>query len=196
MYYGLNLRIYDRAQLFIASTAGLVFLAIWSFTEASIWFIAPDFVLVFFLLLNPTIKNRAFFVVLIASLLGGIIYYIFNLVALETAQDLLFSTPFVAPRMVDSIREIYSQFGYLGILAQSFSMMSFKIWTHIAVEVGFNAFIYFPLVIISRIVRIYLVATVAASISRFMTVALKKHFVVILAGYCLAAVSLLMLLEQ
>ena len=196
MYKSLNAKVYDRALTFVSSTTGIVFLAVWSFCEASFWFVAPDFLLVIFAFLKPTHKNKFFAVALLASFLGGVVYYILNLFALDSLGEILRHTPFVTDRMILFVQETYGKYGHLGVLFQSFTFMSFKIWTNVAVVMGLNPIIYFPLVMISRVFRLYPVTWLSAYISRYTTNFLKNNFLVVLAGYVILFFTMLIVLEN
>lgn len=135
MYQSFNTTFYNRAVTFVSSPIGITFLVVWSFCEASFWFIAPDFLLVMFAFLKPTHKNKFFAV-------------------------------------------------------------AFKIWTHIAVVMGLNPIIYFPLVTISRVFRLYPVTWLSAYVSRYATNFLKNNFLVVLASYVILFFTMLVVLEN
>ena len=194
MYRALNERAYQGALVFASSAVGMITIALWSFLEASFWFIAPDFILLLFLVLLPSQKGKLFWTVLIASLVGGGAYFIANLIDFDAMRQILYQTPFVNSEMIARVREFYLDYGLLGVLMQSISFISFKIWTHLAVEVGFQPVWYFLLVCISRALRIYVVVMVGVYLSRFATLA-RRHFVPLVSLYAVASLTLLFIVE-
>lgn len=196
MYTSLNAKAYEKGAAFISSKKGGVLLILWSFFEASFWFIAPDFLLGIFGIVKPKEKNRFFILALTASFFGGITYYIFNILSFDTMSLVLKETPFVTEKMMSFIRNVYDTYGLPGVLFQSFSFMSFKIWTHIAVEFNLNPLGYFSLVMISRSLRLYPVTLVASLMGKFFPNFIRKHFVTILILYSLSFIVMLVAMEN
>jgi hypothetical protein len=96
---------------------------------------------------------------------GGALYFLFCHQNLELAGSILNVTPFVTERMHNQITRIYESHGVWGAMAQSWSFMSFKIWTYEAVRQGFLFQDFFPIVMLSRIFRLFLVSWLAARAS-------------------------------
>jgi hypothetical protein len=196
MYTSFNTKAFEKGLAFISSKKGGVLLILWSFFEASFWFIAPDFLLGIFGIVKPKEKNRFFVLAFIASFFGGITYYIFNIISFDTMSMILRETPFVTERMMSFIRDVYATYGLPGVLFQSFSFMSFKIWTHLAVESNLNPFGYFSLVMISRSLRLYPVVLLASLVGKFLPGFIRKHFVAILVVYSVSFVVMLVAIES
>ena len=115
---------------------------------------------------------------------------------MTTFEPILLATPFVTPRMLEFIDNAYTNYGYAGILVQSVSFMSFKIWTYQAVKFEFAPYLYFPLVMISRTFRLMLVTWVAALIGRKCNQIAKPYFPILLVVYSIAFVSMLIVVES
>lgn len=195
MYKIFNSKFYERSIKIVSSKAGEKLLLLWSFFEASFWFIAPDFLLVIFGVLQPKDKNKFFIKAFIASFLGGAMYYLLNIISFNTMNTILQQTPFVTERMFIFIRDVYMNHGLTGVLFQSFSFMSFKIWTHLAVESNLNPFGYFSLVMISRSLRLYLVIFLSSLVGKFFPDFIRKHFILVFISYTLIFISMLTILE-
>ena len=132
-----------------AGLAGLVLVGLWAFFEASFWFIAPDFILIILAFTLPRRWLALSLAALGGSLAGGIVYYGLLYASFDTFEKILKATPFVMPRMLEFVESMYRHYGYAGVLVQSLSFMSFKIWTYKAVVHDFHPLLYFPLVMIS-----------------------------------------------
>ncbi|MBP9866740.1 MAG: hypothetical protein KBC41_01540 [Candidatus Pacebacteria bacterium] len=195
MYTSINSKVYEKGVAFISSKKGGTLLILWSFFEASFWFIAPDFLLGIFGIVKPKEKNRFFVLAFIASFFGGVTYYVFNILSFDTMSFILRETPFVTERMMSFIRGVYATYGLPGVLFQSFSFMSFKIWTHLAIESNLNPIGYFLLVMISRSLRLYPVIFFASLIGKFFPDFIRKHFVTILVAYSVFFILMLVSVE-
>jgi membrane protein YqaA with SNARE-associated domain len=139
--------------------------AVWAFGEASFWFVAPDFLLLPFAMANPARWRRFAAAAWIGSLAGGAGYFVFCTAEPAVAERILAATPFVTPRMLASISAQFDQHGAWGALAQSWSFMSFKIWTFEAVRHQIPWWAYIPLVMVSRAVRLFGVSWAASRLS-------------------------------
>jgi hypothetical protein len=143
-------------------------LAAWAFGEACFWFIAPDFLLMPFAIQRPGKWSRYSLIAWCASFVGGSLYFLFCSVQLPLAESILAHTPFVTPRMLETISGLYDRQGYWGALGQSWSFMSFKIWTFEAVRHHFSWWIYFPVVMFSRVFRLFVVTWVVSRLSPYV----------------------------
>jgi hypothetical protein len=147
------------------STRLLALVAVWAFAESSFWFVAVDFLLVPFSILFPRHWLKTAGVAWIASHCGGALYFLFCRSNIELAGTILGVTPFVSQRMHDFISNLYTDYGAWGAIAQSWSFMSFKIWTYEAVKHGLAFFSFFSIVMFSRVFRLFVVAWFAARLS-------------------------------
>lgn len=171
-------------------------LAVWSFLEASVWFIAPDFLLVIFGIFFPREWTRSTALALLSSLIGGVFYFTLLQSQPEFFGSLLQRTPFVTDRMLKFVNDLYARHQYLGVLFQSFSFMSFKIWTYQAIKFHFNPALYFPLVMLSRTVRLGAVAYLASRISPFIYSHVVRHPKVWIGVYSFLFLAGLILIES
>jgi hypothetical protein len=143
-------------------------LAVWAFGEACFWFIAPDFLLIPFAIREPKRWLRFSTVAWCGSFVGGSLYFVFCSLHFTTAESIITHTPFVAPRMLASISGLFDRYGVWGALAQAYSFMSFKIWTFEAVRHGLSWWTYFPIVMFSRVFRLFVVSWFAARLSLYV----------------------------
>lgn len=174
----------------------LGFIATWAFAEASFWFIAVDFLLIPFALTYPRQWFLTTLVAWIASHCGGAVYFWFCAQNLELAGAILEATPFVSQRMHEYIVNMYFSHGPWGALAQSWSFMSFKIWTYEAVNQGFSFYPFFPIVMFSRVFRLFLVACLAATASPMIRPIWFKNKAVSWIVYSIVFVSVLIAVEK
>lgn len=173
-----------------------VLLALWAAGEASVWFIAPDFLLMPFTIVRPERWRRFSIIAWCASFIGGSLYFAFCSLHIALAESILGHTPFVTPRMLASISELFDRHGEWGALAQSWSFMSFKIWTFEAVRHHFAWWTYFPIVMCSRIVRLFVVSWAASHLSRWVKPWWDRRPVLSWALYTAAFLVMLIVMEQ
>jgi membrane protein YqaA with SNARE-associated domain len=190
-----NQKALKKSTLFAGSFAGLVLLSIWSFFEASFWFIAPDFLIAIFSFLVPKKYKKYIFLALLFTLLGGIAYYSLNIFYLENMTLILQNTLFVSEKNIDFVSKILTQYGVGGSFFQSFTLIPFKIWTNLVVILNLNPLIYFVIVIFSRLIRFTIIAGIAILARKKLGNLNKKYFLIIAIVYLILFFSIMFLLE-
>jgi len=191
----LNQKVYDKFYIFAGSLVGLILLGLWSFFEASVWFIAPDFLIMLFSLVLFKKYKKFILVALITSLIGGLLYYILNLFYFEQLTDILFNTPFVAERSVAFVSKLLSEYGVIATFLQSITLIPFKIWTHFIVQYNLSPLLYFVFVAISRTIRFFVVAFVFAFLGKKFKNKIRNNFNWLLIIYLLSFALVMFLLE-
>jgi len=180
----------------VIPTKLLIVTAFWAFAESSFWFIAVDFLLVPFAVMFPRQWFKTAGVAWVASHCGGALYFLFCSSYMDLAGEIMAVTPFVSQRMHDFISGLYQNYGPWGAMAQSWSFMSFKIWTYEAVRHGFAFFPYFPLVMFSRIFRLFVVAWIAAKASPFVLPIWSRGRIWSWVVYSIGFISMLIVIEK
>jgi hypothetical protein len=174
----------------------LTLLSLWAFGEASFWFIAPDFLLIPLSWEHPKKWLKFSTIAWVSSILGGVFYFWWASHYFATAQKILEITPFVTPRMHSSISNIFQEHGAWGALFQSWSFMSFKIWSFEAIKHRLSFSHYFPIVVFSRIFRIFVVSWVSSKCSSWILPYWKKNVRVSWFVYSLVFLGGLVLVES
>ena len=173
----------------------LIFLSLWAFVEASFWFIAPDFLLMPLSWEQPKKWFKFSLITWASSVAGGLFYLWWASKHFEAAQSILEMTPFVSARMHAKISALYQEHGAWGALFQSWSFMSFKIWTFEAIKQQLSLAHYFPIVILSRVFRIFVVSWISSRCSRWILPYWRKNLAVSWLSYSLVFFLVLRLLE-
>lgn len=174
----------------------LILLSLWAFGEASFWFVAPDFLLIPLSLQKPRNWFKLSLIAWVSSIGGGLFYFWWASKNPELAQTVLSQTPFVSSRMQESISNLYQKYGFWGALFQSWSFMSFKIWTWEAIRADLNFWGYFPVVVFSRIFRLFVVTYGAARLSPWLLPIWNRRPVLSWILYATLFISGLILIEK
>lgn len=174
----------------------LILLSLWAFGEASFWFIAPDFLLIPLAIEKPERWFKLSMIAWVSSIGGGLFYFWWASRNPAEAQSVLSQTPFVTPRMQETISNWYEKYGFWGALLQSWSFMSFKIWTFEAIKKDFFFWFYFPVVTFSRVFRLFVVTYLAARVSPFVFPLWRKKPLVSWIAYSILFISGLILIEK
>jgi membrane protein YqaA with SNARE-associated domain len=191
----LQQRLYRKYLLFVGSGAGLLLLFVWSFFEASVWFFAPDFLVMLYCFSGKAKIRRLLGVALAGSLLGGILYYLLCIQYPSEARALLLATPFINAQKLAFVSGLYDSYGVLGAFAQSVTLVPFKIWTNLMIEHRFSPAAYFLLVMLSRFLRFGVAALFAAWVGRIVGKRLERYFVGLLAAYVAIFLTIQIILE-
>jgi hypothetical protein len=174
----------------------LAFVATWAFAESAFWFVAVDFLLIPFAITYPRQWFKTTLVAWIASHCGGALYFLFCRENLELAGAILAATPFVTERMHQFIVDLYDQHGPWGGLAQAWSFMSFKIWTYEAVKHEFSFVPFFPIVMFSRVFRLFVVAWISAKAAPWLRPTWLRNKTISWISYTALFITMLFIIEK
>lgn len=194
-YFRFNRLVFDKFSVFAGGTLALVFLAVWSFFEASFWFVAPDLLISIFSILAPKKYRKFIFIVLLSSLLGGIFYYCLNFFYFDQLIRVLYHTPFISERNILFVSEILGKYGVFGAFFQSFTLIPFKIWTSFVFSNGLNPYVYFAIVMISRFIRFFIFALVALYLRKSFERVIRNNFCLLLSLYLVVFFMFMFILE-
>jgi membrane protein YqaA with SNARE-associated domain len=190
-----NYQAAERFSQFAGSRAALLLLGAWAFFEPSFWFIAPDLLLWLMCLYSPKKYVRFFLVTLASSLAGACLYFALNLLFFEDLHRILLATPFVNDGMILRIESVLAAYGMKGLLLQSFSFISIKIWVHLAVEHNIPLLWFIILTGLSRALRFFLFALLFSRVGLWFGIFLKRYFISFVTLYVLGFMAVLVLLE-
>lgn len=194
-YSELNTRFMRFGERFADTRIAQWLLGVWAFIESSVWFIAPDLLLLPLVAARPKKWFRYVSIALVASILGGITYIL--LISLNPSfwESILYATPFVKEHMFVYVNERYDSYGVWGVLWQSFSFFSFKIWTFLAFEREFSWLAFFLLAAISRFARFFLGAGVVALSTSRAHKLLERHAILLFFLFVLVFFTLVLVFE-
>jgi len=160
-------RLYENDQRFAASRIAIILLAAWSFSEALIWFVLPDFLLLPLSILAPARWRLWLMVALVCSLLGTIamIFLVGHLP--DFMFHLLTRLPFTHAAMFSRIETLADAYGPWSTLWQPVSGIPVKAWTWMAVsKLHWRPALYLALVLLARGLRMAIVCWLGAQIAR------------------------------
>lgn len=124
----------------------------WAASEALIWFVIPEFLLLLVVFMRIRHKKQMLMFDIAGTTVGTIIALIIKL-----PENLIVKLPYIQPNMISQTRTWYAESGLLGLAHQPFSGVPYKVFTHLAWQYNFF-FLWFILVaVIVRIIR-YLIA--------------------------------------
>jgi membrane protein YqaA with SNARE-associated domain len=121
-------------------------IAFWAFSEACIWFVFPDFILLILGILSPQKLWKYLTISIIASSLGGLLMMYLCVDHVNLVEKYLFHLPFTNLGMLNHLKTLENNFGNLSYFLQAFSGIPFKVWTYQAVSQNRNIPIYFVFV--------------------------------------------------
>ena len=194
-YKKINSEFYNSFLYFSSSKIGARILSLWAFLETSFWFVAPDFLLFPMSLHNPKKYKKLFLITLSSAILGTSFYFFLNTLFIDLLTPVLNSTPFVTSNMINFVQSTYSNYGYLGLLYQSFSFISLKVWINLAVKDNFNFLIFIFLTTISRSIRFFAVALIGKLAGTKLKKFVRNNSLAISIAYALIFFMMLYLIE-
>lgn len=146
------------------------------FLEPSVWFIFPDIILFYYIILNPKSILKSWFVFLLISTLGSIFYWYICSFFHQESLKLLELTPGVTTQMLNFVSQSAESSNFLILLKQSFSGIPVKVWTWYYANSNLNLLSFMVPIIISRGFRLGVTAILARLFVYLAKPKIQKHF--------------------
>lgn len=124
----------------------------WASTEALIWFVIPEFLLLLIVFMRIKHKRQMLFYDIAGTVAGTLIA-----LAIHLQESTLLKLPYIQPGMITQTKTWYSQEGLLGLAHQPFSGVPYKVFTHLAWQYDFFILWFIIMAVLVRIIR-YLIA--------------------------------------
>ncbi|MBT4352846.1 hypothetical protein HOD20_10020 [archaeon] len=182
-YINYNNKFFKILETFFSSKYFIFILLIWTFFEASIWFIIPDFILLLSIIIKPHYYKKFLLITFTSSMIGIIFFYFFILNFPNFSLESFLRIPFTNQVMVDNINLLYSNQGIISVLKQSISGIPSKLWTYSAVKFKFSLINYIFFVSVSRGIRMFIVSIVASIVGVKGSRILKNHSILFFISY-------------
>lgn len=183
-----------RWKPFSPAGLSLIALAIWSYFEASVWFIPPDLLVVIYLMVSHVRFKQVVLIATAASLVGGVSYYFFSVQQPEIAREILVNTPFITQEKINEVALLYQQYGAAGAFMQGFTFIPFKIWTNLAIAQNVPITEYFGYVILSRSIRFSIFGGITYWLSRRYRRFVRRYLKHVIIGFSAIFLTLQILL--
>ena len=120
----------------------------WAATEAVIWFVIPEFLLL--LVIFMRVHNKRKMVIYdIAGTVAGTIAAIW----LRLPEKYISSLPYIQDKMVEQAKIWFNDLGIFGLLYQPFSGVPYKVFTNLSWQYEFNIIVFLIVAIAVRIFR-------------------------------------------
>lgn len=173
---------------------GTPLMALWAAAEATFWPILPDAMLIAVLAGRPRRWVAPLAAAAIASALAGAALYLFAWAAPEAARNLLDWMPFLSTEQAAQAREAIERDGPVAFLYQPISGVPYKAYALVAGSSGISPLESIPASVLSRSLRMAVVALVASMVLRRSEALTARWFLPLVGGYIVAfAVAWLLL---
>lgn len=146
----INLNLY--LEYFFSSKQANWLIFAWAASEAVIWFVIPEFLLLLVVFMRIRNKKQMLIFDIAGTIVGTIIAMILRL-----PEATIVKLPYIQQGMIDQTKVWYTDQGLLGLAHQPFSGVPYKVFTHLAWQYGFFILWFIIVAVIVRIMR-YLIA--------------------------------------
>lgn len=165
---------------------------IWSFFEATLWYVIPDAWLLGVCMAHPDSAARLAKICFRWSAAGVGLCWLLCSLQPDGMRHLMFGLPFTLPVMAEWVRGASEDYGVWSALYQPFSNIPVKVWTLAgSANLGWSLFHFLPLVAASRALRMVLAAHLGAWVGRRLPQWIRRRPNLGLATYSLFIVYLL-----
>ena len=164
-------------ERFLISPESNALIFAWAASEAIVWYIIPEFllVLVIFMKVHRTIDLIKY------DLLGTIFGTIIAL-SWRMSDGFFLSLPYIRPRMLEQVQTWYEQHGIFGLFYQPFSGVPYKVFAHQADQFQFFIIWFIILAVIARMVRYVIAYQLTKALYPFVRPYVRKHYAILFVG--------------
>lgn len=124
----------------------------WAATEAIVWFVIPEFLLLLVIFMRIRHKRQMLLYDIGGTAAGTIVAFVIRL-----PEHTLAHLPYIQEKMIAQTRAWYDHYGIMGLANQPFSGVPYKVFTHLAWEYRYNFFLFIIVAVVVRMFR-YVVA--------------------------------------
>jgi membrane protein YqaA with SNARE-associated domain len=154
----------------------MIIVAIWSFAEATLFFLVADVPISAVGLRHGTRRAlRAALVAALASGTGGVTLSMLAAASPEAMHGILDLIPGIGPRMIDEAAAAFAEDGVGAMLAGSFSGVPYKLFAHAAGLEQSPPIVFLVLSVAARLPRFLLVAVIFGSIRPVLSSRLSRR---------------------
>lgn len=146
----ININLY--LEYFFSSRQANWLIFVWAASEALIWFVIPEFLLLLIVFMRIRHKKQMLLYDIAGTVTGTIIALLLRL-----PETTLAKLPYIQHGMIVQTKIWYSKQGLLGLAHQPFSGVPYKVFTHLAWQYHFFILLFIIMAVIVRIIR-YLIA--------------------------------------
>ena len=182
-YKKINQKLFDYLTSIVLSSWMIAILILWSFLEASIWPIFPEFILVFFIILSPKNYRKLFLISFVSSILGVASFFLFAHLFPAAADNLLMKVPLVNKNMLLHIDILYQNGGTILVVKQPFSAIPIKVWTFMAAKNSIGFLPFMLLVSLIRGIRFFILAFFGSIIGAKLKKSIRGNFLLFIVTY-------------
>jgi len=174
---------FDHWAAFCGKPSAQVLMATWSFAEAVVWPIIPDFLLLPMVIGRPRGAARLLAACIVGSGIGATILYGAASARPAEALRILPHLPLVFQEDIASVEQRLQRDGPLAYLWQPISGIPFKVWGIVGAANGVPTEIALPTVILARSARMAILALVGILISRGFAPFIRDRFIILVGLY-------------
>lgn len=120
----------------------------WAASEALIWFVIPEFLLLLVIFMRVHNKKQMLMYDIAGTVFGTIVALVIRL-----PEKYIEYLPYIQPKMVSQTKIWFNENGVFGLLYQPFSGVPYKVFTHLAWQYKYNLLIFLFVAVAARIVR-------------------------------------------
>lgn len=159
-------------------------LGAWAFCESIFWFILPDFLLFPMCIQAPSRWKQFCIFTISGSVIGMVVMMALCHFSPDFINSYLFNLPFTPITMEASIITTFEKAPFWAPLTQAVSGIPVKVWTSTATQFHLQSIpLFITLVLISRSIRILLVALTGHLLSKWLGKNLKRLWFLFIVAY-------------
>jgi hypothetical protein len=161
-------------EKFFHSKESNALIASWAATEAIVWFVIPEFLLILIMFMKVRRKMQLVTYDIIGTIIGTIIALLLHL-----PEKALLSVPYIYQGMINHVHQWFGEHGIWGIFFQPFSGVPYKVFNALAVDYGFFIPFFIILAVATRMIRYLIIYEVTKALYPFVHRFVRKHYAIL-----------------
>jgi len=174
---------YHIIKKFCQSKTAYSIAFIWGLSEATIFFIVPDFFFMFIAIFAPRRGILLALVTIGGSLLGGFLMYQLTLINPQALNDFLIQIPLISQKMISEVHGSLAHDGLKAVFWAPLKGIPYKIYAVQSALLNLDLFQFLMITIPGRLERLLITAGIAAGIGFVFRKNIAEHSRIWIAGY-------------
>ncbi len=164
-------------EKFFQSRESNAMVLIWAASEAIVWFVIPEFLLILIVFMKVHRKIQ-----LVSYDIAGTVIGTCIALFLHMPQETLLKIPYIYEGMITKVDGWYTDYGILGLFFQPFSGVPYKVFTALAMDFHFSIILFIILAVIARMLRYVIIYELTKALYPYVHRFVRKHYAILFAA--------------
>jgi membrane protein YqaA with SNARE-associated domain len=168
--HGLNREI----ENFLTSKQSNYLIFFWALSEALIWFIIPEFLLLLVIFMRTRLKRNILIFDILGTIAGTVLAFVINLPA-----HLIEKLPYIQPSMVQQTADWFEKNGLFALAYQPFSGIPYKVFAYLGANYHILIIVFIAAAVLVRVARYFIFYTLFNNLYPYLHKFVYRYYVIL-----------------